>query len=326
MLVEKVSFEGNMERMRLGRSGLSVPRISLGTNNFGGPQLNQEASNRIMAHAVELGIDMFDTADIYTGGESERIIGEFIKDNREDVIIATKAGKEGDVGRVAAPNKASVSRKNIMYRLEQSLKRLQTSYVDLYYVHKYDQDIPLEETMTTLDSLVKQGKIRYIACSNYTREQIVESKSVAQRLGLENFVAVQNKYNLISREMETDVIPYCAENGVGTLAFSPLASGFLAGRYEQGKPPPAGSRGSYRSLPWLEKYSKGTEFQKLDRLKEIAAKTGVEVSVLALSWILRDQQVTGAIVGASDPKQLDESAKAVDVKLSSEDLDILNSL
>jgi 1-deoxyxylulose-5-phosphate synthase len=315
-----------MERMRLGRSGLSVPRISLGTNNFGGPQLNQDASNKIMARALELGIDMFDTADVYTNGESERIIGEFIRDRREEVIIATKAGMEDIGGRIAPPNKTSVSRKNLIFRLEESLRRLQTSFIDLFYVHRFDTEIPLEETMKTLDALVRQGKIRYIACSNYTSEQIEESRIVAEKLHLENFIAVQNRYNLLSREMETDVLPYCTENRIGTFAYSPLATGFLAGRYERGKPPPAGSRATFRPPSWLEKYNSGTEFQKLDSIKDISTKIGVSTPLLALAWILRDQRVTGAIVGASNTRQLDDSVGAVGIKLSKEVLDSLNSL
>ena len=267
-----------------------------------------------MAHALDLGIDMFDTADIYTDGGSERIIGEFIKDRREEVIIATKVGREGDLDRNAPPNKTSVSRKNIIYRLEQSLKNLQTSYVDLFYVHKYDSEIPLEETMSTLDSLAKQGKIRYIACSNYTKDQLAESRRVADRLGLENFIAIQNRYNIIDHEMEIDVIPHCLENGIGTLAFSPLYSGFLAGRYERGKPPPAGSRATYRSPDWLSKFSNETNFQKLDKIKQAAAKSGVTLPVFALAWTLRENRVSTAIVGASKPEQLDDSAIAVDTK------------
>ena len=312
-----------MEHVRLGRSGLSVPRISLGTNNFGGGILDEETTNKIMTRALELGIDMFDTADVYTDGGSEQIIGKFIKDRREEVIIATKVGMEVDVDRKTTPNKFSVSRKNIIYRLEQSLKNLQTSYVDLFYVHKYDSEIPLEETMTTLDSLVKQGKIRYIACSNYTKDQLAESREVANRLDLENFIAVQNKYNIIDREMENDVIPYCLENGVGTLAYNPLSGGFLAGRYERGKPPPAGSRATYRPPAWFGRVNNETNFQKLDKIKEAAAKSGVTLPVFAIAWALRENRLTTAIVGASKPEQFDDSVKAVDSKLSAE---VLNSL
>lgn len=315
-----------MQTMRLGRSGLAVPRISLGTNNFGGPQLNQEAANKIMARALELGIDMFDTADTYTDGESERIIGEFVKDRREDVIITTKVGHENYGNHTAPPNKFGLSRKNIIYRLEHSLKKLQTSYVDLYYVHRYDSDVPIEETLTTLDSLVNQGKIRYIACSNYTKEQLEESRLVASKLGLENFVAIQNRYNLLDREMESNVIPYCSLNGIGTLAYSPLASGFLAGRYERGKAPPVGSRATFRPASWLSKFNDGTDFQKLEKIKAVAAKLGVTVSVLALAWILNEGKVTSAIVGASKPDQLDESSKAPETRLSNEVLEDLNVL
>ena len=315
-----------MEHVRLGRSGLSVPKISLGTNNFGGGILSEETANKIMSHALELGIDMFDTADVYTDGGSEQIIGKFIKDRREEVIIATKVGMEGDMDRKAPQNKFSVSRKNIIYRLEQSLKNLQTSYVDLFYVHKYDSEIPLEETMTTLDSLVKQGKIRYIACSNYTKDQIVESRRVADRLGLESFIAVQNKYNIFDREMENDVIPYCLENGVGTLAYNPLYGGFLAGRYEHGKPPPAGSRATYRPPAWFSRINNETNFQRLDKIKELATKSGATLPALALAWALRESRLTTAIVGASKSEQLDESAKAVDTKLSAEALNSLKTL
>jgi 1-deoxyxylulose-5-phosphate synthase len=312
-----------LEHVRLGRSGLAVPRICLGTNNFGGGLLDEDTTKRIMSHALELGIDMFDTADTYTGGNSERIIGEFIKDRREDVIIATKVGMERDFGRQAPPNKFSVSRKNIIYRLEQSLRNLQTSYVDLFYVHKYDSEIPLQETMTTLDSLVRQGKIRYIACSNYTKDQIAESREVANRLGLENFTAVQNRYNVIDREMENDVIPYCLENGIGTLAYNPLYGGFLAGRYERGKLPPSGSRATYRPPAWFERINNEANFQKLDKIKEAAAKSSVGLPVLALAWALRENRLTTAIVGASKPEQLDDSAGAVGTGLSA---DVLNSL
>jgi aryl-alcohol dehydrogenase-like predicted oxidoreductase len=315
-----------MDHVRLGRTGLSVPRISLGTNNFGGGILSEEIANKIMTHALELGIDMFDTADTYTDGDSERMIGEFIKDRREEVIIATKVGREGDLDRKAPPNKSSVSRKNILYRLEQSLKNLQTSYVDLFYVHKYDSQIPLEETMTTLDSLVKQGKIRYIACSNYTKDQIVESRRVADRLSLENFIAVQNKYNIFDREMENDVIPYCLENGVGTLAYNPLYGGFLAGRYEHGKPPPAGSRATYRPPAWFSRINNEVNFQRLDKIKEVATKSGATLPALALAWALRESRLTTAIVGASKSEQLDESAKAVNTKLSTETLNSLKTL
>ncbi len=307
-----------MQRLRLGRSGLSVPRICLGTNNFGGGLLTEETANKIMSRALDLGIDMFDTADVYAGGDSERIIGKFAKGRRDDVIIATKAGREGEMRSNAPPNKSSVSRQNIIYRLNQSLEKLQTDYVDLFYVHKYDPEIPLEETMTTLDSLVKTGKIRYVACSNYTSEQIAESRRVAEKLGLENFIAVQNQYNLFNNEMEKDVIPYCRENGVGTLGFSPLSGGFLAGRYEREKQPPAGSRATYRPPAWFNKYNNEEHFGKLDKVKQAATKAGISIPVFALAWTLRENGVTTAVVGASRPEQLDESAKAVDTKLSPE--------
>jgi 1-deoxyxylulose-5-phosphate synthase len=314
-----------MERSRLGRSGLTVPRVCLGTNNFGVGPLNQETANKIMTRALDLGIDMFDTSDMYGNGESEKIIGQFIKNRRDDVIIATKAGREADYNRDVPPNKTSVSRKNIVYRLEQSLKKLQTDYVDVFYVHKYDPEIPLEETMTTIDSLVEQGKIRYVACSNYTSEQLAESRRTADRLGLENFIAVQNKYNIFDREMEDNVIPYCLGNGVGTLAYSPLGQGFIAGRYERGKPPPPGSRATYRPS-MLNKLNDETNFRRLDKIKDVAVRTGVSVPALSVAWILREGRLTTAVVGASKPEQLDDSATAADIKLASETIAELNEL
>jgi len=315
-----------MQRSRLGRSGLSVPKICLGTNNFGKGQIERETANKIMTRALDLGIDMFDTSDVYCGGESERIIGEFIKGRREDVIIATKVGKEGDWNPDTHPNKLSVSRKNIIYRLNQSLERLQTDYIDLLYVHRFDSEIPLEETMSTLDSLVKQGKIRYIACSNYSVDQIAESRRVSEKLGTENFVAVQNGYNLFHSEMDTDMIPYCLEKGVGIFAYSPLSGGFLAGRYERGTPPPTGSRATYKQPGWLKRYDSEENFRKLDKVRKVAAKSGISLPILAIAWVLRENRITSAIVGSSKPEQLEDAAAAVNTKLPEKVLDDLRAL
>jgi aryl-alcohol dehydrogenase-like predicted oxidoreductase len=307
-----------MERINLGRSGLSVPRLCLGTNNFGGGQLGEETASKIMSRALDLGINFFDTASVYTRGNSEKVIGKFAKGRRDDVIIATKAGAENDV-----PNRSSVSRSNLLYRIKQSLENFETDYIDLFYVHRFDAQIPLEETMTTLHGLVREGKVRYIACSNYTVQQIEESRKIAERLGLENFIAVQNEYNLFERTMETSVIPYCSKNGIGTLGYSPLASGVLAGRYEQGKLPPQGSRATYKPEGWLAAHVNEEKFRKLELIKELASKSGLSLTALALSWALRKDGVMTAIVGASRPEQLDECAKAVDTRLQSE---IINDL
>ena len=314
-----------MQFLKLGRSGLSVPRICLGTNNFGGGVIDQETCNKIMSRALDLGINMFDTADSYTKGNSEKVIGEFIKGRREDVIVATKVGRESFYNE-PDPNRLSVSRKNIIYQLNQSLSRLQTDYIDLYYMHQYDASIPLEETMRTLDPLVKAGKIRYIACSNYSAEQIKESREIAQKFGLENYIAVQNEYSLFEQEADTDLIPYCVEHGVGVLAYSPLYGGVLAGRYERGKPPPQGSRATYRQPAWWNRVNNEENFRKLEKIKSVADNAGLSLPVLAIAWILREQRVTTAVMGASKPEQLEESCKAVDVKLSSQTIDELKGV
>lgn len=315
-----------MKRLRLGGSGLSVPRIVLGTNNFGAGQITPEMARKIMSRALDLGIDMIDTSDLYTGGESERVIGEWVKGRREDVILTTKAGRETEVYPNTPENRAGCSRKNIIHRLEQSLEKLQTDYVDLFYVHKYDEDVPLQESMRTLDSLVKQGKIRYIACSNYSAEQIRESRDIAHRLGLENYIAVQNCYNLFEREMEEKVIPYCQQNGLGTLVYSPLSAGFLAGRYDRNTPPPTGSRATYKPPSWSKRNITEERFRMLDKVKKVASRAEVSLPILALSWVLRQDRADCAVVGASNPSQLDDQIKAVDTRLSSEILSELEEL
>lgn len=310
-----------MERINLGRSGLSVPRLCLGTNNFGGGQLSEETASKIMSRALDLGINFFDTASVYTRGNSEKVIGKFAKGRRDDVIIATKAGAEVD-----PPNRSSVSRSNLLYRIKQSLENLETDYVDLFYVHRFDPEIPLEETMTTLHGLVREGKVRYIACSNYTVQQIEESRKIAERLGLENFIAVQNEYNLFERSMESSVIPYCSKNGIGTLGYSPLASGVLAGRYEQGKLPPQGSRATYKPEGWLDAHVDEEKFRRLEVIRKLALKSGLSLPALSLSWALRKDGVMTAIVGASRPEQLDECAKSIDIRLQSEIVSDLKSV
>ncbi|MGI0090741.1 MAG: aldo/keto reductase [Nitrososphaerales archaeon] len=312
-----------MQYLKLGSSGLSVPRICLGTNNFGGGQIDQETCNKIMGRALDLGMNMFDTADCYTKGNSEKIIGQFIKDRREEVIVTTKVGKEFITGE-ANPNRLSVSRKNIIYQLGQSLSRLQTDYVDLYYIHQYDAGVPLVETMKTLDSLVKAGKIRYIACSNYSAEQIKESQEIAQKFGLENYIAVQNEYSLFERGIEAEVIPYCLQHGVGVLAYSTLSGGVLAGRYESGKSPPQGSRATYRQPSWWSTMNSVDNFRKLENVKGAADKAGLRLPVLAIAWVLREQRVATAVTGASKPEQLEEACKALDVKLDLQTIDELN--
>lgn len=311
-----------MQRTKLGRSGLSIPRLCLGTNNFGGGQLSEETAWKIMTRSLELGMDFFDTASVYTKGNSEKIIGQFAKGRRSDLLIATKAGLENDTN----PNKSSLSRMNVMYRIKRSLENLQTDYIDLFYVHRFDPNIPLEETMTTLNDLVRQGKVRYIACSNYSSQQIAESRKIADRLGLENFIAVQNEYNLFERDMESTVIPYCSKYGVGTFGYSPLASGVLAGRYEQGKPPPQGSRATYKPAGWLEAHIDETKFRKLEAIQNVTSKAKLSLPILALSWALRDGGVTSEIVGASRPEQLDECVKSLDIKLPEDIVNDLNSI
>ena len=310
-----------MEYTKLGGSELSVPRICLGTNNFGGGRVEPEICKRILSKALDLGINMFDSANVYTKGESERIIGEFVKDHRNEVIITTKVGKEfGD-----EPVKPSLTRENITYQLDQSLDKLQTDYLDLYYVHQWDKTAPLEETLRTLDSLVKEGKIRHIACSNYSSKQLEESRNICEKFGLEKFIAVQNQYNLFSRRLEDDPLPYCLRNKIGVIAYSPYAGGLLAGRYEKGKTPPSGSRASFRKDYW-DRINNESNFERLEKVRVISKESGISIPSLAIAWILRESRVTTAVVGASKPEQLEDSAKAASMVLDENTLDELRDV
>lgn len=310
-----------MEHLKLGSSDLSVPRICLGTNNFGGGRVEPEMSKKVMSKALELGMNMFDGANIYTGGESEKIIGQFIKDHRNEVIVTTKVGMEFN----SEPNKPSLTRENINHQLNQSLSRLQTDYLDLYYLHQWDPNVPLEETLKTLNSLVKDGKVRYIACSNYTAKQLEEARVICEKFDLEKLVAVQNEYSLLVRELETDPLPYCLEHNIGVVTYSPLDGGLLAGRYEKGKPPAVGTRAHTRKQYW-DRINKESNFDRVERLREVAKKYDISLPNLAIAWILREHKVTTVIVGASRPEQLEESSKSASMVLDNKIIDELRSV
>ncbi len=216
-----------MEYRQLGRAGIKVSRLCLGTNNFGA-QVDEETTMRIIKKALDLGVNNIDTANIYTNGKSEELIGKAIRGNREDLVIATKAGLTLDETK---PNSTGLSRKHLIWQLKESLRRLQTDYVDLFYLHRFDPETRLEETMTTMDGLVREGMVRYVACSNFSVEQLAEVDRVCESLGLEKPVAVQPEYNMLKREIESDLLPYCRKEQLAVLAYSPLGGGFLTGKY-----------------------------------------------------------------------------------------------
>jgi aryl-alcohol dehydrogenase-like predicted oxidoreductase len=234
-----------MDYKNLGKSGLKVSRICLGTNNFGG-QISEEASIAIVNKAIDCGINVIDTANVYTGGKSEEIIGKAVKGRRDQVIIATKVG----FGVGQAPNQTGLSRKYVLSQVEHSLKSLQTDFIDVYYLHRFDPETPLEETLSTFNDMVRQGKVRYVACSNFAAWQIAKAQEICEAHDLEKLVAVQPPYNLLQRDIEKDILPYCQQEGLGVLTYTPLMGGFLTGKYSKTAPPPVGSRYEYNQRLW----------------------------------------------------------------------------
>jgi aryl-alcohol dehydrogenase-like predicted oxidoreductase len=304
-----------MRYKKMGRTGLKVSEMCLGCMTFGG-QADEKASFAIMDRAVEAGCNFFDTANVYTEGRSEQIVGKWLKGRRESVVLATKVrGKVGE-----GPNDTGLSRKHIMRAVEDSLRRLQTDCIDLYQVHQWDADTPLEETLRALDDLVRQGKVRYIGCSNFTGWQICKALWISDVRNLARFDCLQPRYNLIYRDIEDDQLQICAAEGVGVIVYNPLAGGFLTGKYARGQEPPAGTRFALRRDIYWQRYWHDRHFDAVDRLREIAAAGGRAIVPFAVAWAVRNPAVTSAIVGATSVAQLDESLKGFDLSLSPDEL------
>jgi aryl-alcohol dehydrogenase-like predicted oxidoreductase len=309
-----------MNYRNLGKSGLKVSRISLGSNNFGG-QISEEDSIKIVSRALDCGINLIDTANVYTGGKSEEIIGKAVKGRRDEVIIATKVG----FGSSEKPNKTGLSRKHVLSQVEHSLNSLQTDFIDIYYLHRFDPETPLEETLRTFDDLVRTGKVRYIACSNFSAWQIVQAHEISEMHCLERLIAVQPPYNLLQRDIEKDIIPYCLQEGLGILTYTPLMGGFLTGKYSKGAHPPTGSRFEHNPRLW-ERVNKESNFAVLEQIESVANEVGVPTSKLAISWILKNPAVTAPIVGASSEEQVEENCSTAEINLNDETYKRLNEL
>jgi aryl-alcohol dehydrogenase-like predicted oxidoreductase len=310
----------SMNYRNLGRSGLKVSQICLGTNNFGG-QISEETSIKIVNKAVDCGINVIDTADVYTGGKSEEVIGKAVKGRRDEIIIATKVG----FGRFEGPNRSGLSRKHVLSQVEHSLTSLRTEFIDIYYMHRFDPETPLEETLRTFDYLVRVGKVRYIACSNFRAWQIAKAQEICETHDLERLIAVQPPYNLLQRDIEEDIIPYCQQEGLGILTYTPLMGGFLTGKYSKNTPPPAGSRFKYNPSLW-ERASNESNFSVLEQIENVANGVGISTSKLAISWILKNQAITAPIVGASSVEQIEENCQIVEINLPDETYRTLNEL
>jgi len=311
-----------MEYVRLGRSGLKVSRLCLGMMTYGSKTwrqwiLEEEEGRPFVRRALELGINFFDTADVYSLGVSEEILGRALRDfspGREKVVIATKVHfPMGD-----GPNQRSQSRKHIHHAIDNSLRRLGTDYIDLYQIHRHDPETPVEEVMQALDDIVRTGKALYIGASSMFAWQFSKMLHVSDTQGLARFVSMQNHYNLVYREEEREMIPLCREEGIGLIPWSPLARGFLAGnrrKEDYGETLRAKTDDFGQKL-----YYHDSDFDVVKRVTEVAKQRGVSNMQIALAWILHQPGVTAPIIGASKMPHLEEAVAALDVKLSDEEL------
>ena len=304
-----------MDHARLGRIGLQVSRLCLGTMTFG-LQSDESTAVAILDRAAEGGIDFLDTSDAYplggdlsTRGITEEIIGRWLQGKRDRFIVATKCFAPTG----PAPFDGGNSRKHILAAVDASLRRLQTDYIDLYQLHGYDQATPIDETLGTLDDLVHAGKVRYIGCSNFVTYQLVRAIGRSETLRLARFDSVQPRYNLLFRQIEREMLPFCHEEGVGVIPYNPIAGGLLSGKHSRTAPPPEGTRFTLGSAAHMyqTRYWHDREFDTVDALRKLAGQAGVSLVTLAVAWVLANQAITAPIIGASRPEQLDASLAAV---------------
>lgn len=313
-----------MEYANLGNSGLKVSRICLGMMTYGTSEwrdwvLDERESRPFVERALELGINFFDTADMYSIGVSEEVTGRLLKEftRREEVVVATKVymPMSDDV------NNRGLSRKHIMAAIDDSLRRLDMDYVDLYQIHRWDYDTPIEETMEALHDVVKAGKARYIGASSMFAWQFSKAQYIAEQHGWTRFTSMQNHYNLAYREEEREMIPLCLDQGVGSIPWSPLARGFLAGNRtrEERNPTTRSASDQFAHQMYYEAY----DFDVVDRLVELAEERGATPAQIALAWLLHKPAVTAPIIGASKMPHLEQAVEAVDISLSAEEIDFL---
>lgn len=316
-----------MQYVNLGRTGLKVSRLCLGCMTYGTSQwrawvLDEEPSREFIKHALELGINFFDTADAYAGGVSEQVVGRALRDfaKRDQVIIATKVYNPMGKG----PNDRGLSRKHIMDGIDASLRRLGTDYVDLYQIHRWDYSTPIEETLDALNDVVRAGKARYIGASSMFVWQFAKALFTSDLYGWARFVSMQNHYNLIYREEEREMNPLCRDQGIALIPWSPLARGFLAGNRTRDK---KGDTTRAQDDPFaFEMYYQDCDFQIVERVVELAHRRGVKPTQIALAWLLNKPEITAPIIGASKPHHLPETVAALDIKLSLEEIKFLEEL
>jgi aryl-alcohol dehydrogenase-like predicted oxidoreductase len=310
----------DMTYRRLGRSGLTVSTLGLGCNNFAWRRLSREDSLPVLRAALDAGVTLFDTADSY--GDSEEVVGEALQGQRDDVVIATKFGS--DLKGALGPDwGARGSRRYIRRAVERSLRRLGTDHIDLYQLHRPDPATPIRETLAALTELVREGKIRYLGCSNFAGWQLAEAEWTSRTTYTERFVSAQNEYSLLERGVEADLVPACEEYGVGVLPFFPLASGLLTGKYRRGEAPPSGTR----YAEWgLESQLTEQRFDVVEKLSAVAAEHGVELLDVAMGGLAAQPMVSSVIAGATSADQVRRNAQAVAWTPSAEVLGVVDEL
>jgi aryl-alcohol dehydrogenase-like predicted oxidoreductase len=311
-----------MKYRTMGKTGLVVSAVSLGTMQFGTNKLgnlDQKATTAMVRHALDKGINFIDTADIYSRGESETLLGNALKGLREEIVLSTKVRlpMSGNIIRSGA------TRVNIMRGVESSLSRLQTDHVDLYQVHSWDSSTPLEETVRTLDDVVRQGKARYVGFSNYMSWQAAAAIDMQERLGLEKFVTAQMYYSLVGRGLEHEFLSFAQYYGIGILVWSPLAGGFLSGKYARGRAPARGTR--FAEAGAFVPIEQEQAYRVIDALKEVAGRHGATPSRVALAWLLARPAISSVIVAARTLEHLDDNIACVDLALDADDVSLLDS-
>ena len=310
-----------MEYSVLGNSGVQVSRLCLGAMMFGGPA-NESDSIRIMERAIDAGINFIDTANVYNAGESERIVGKAVRAVRDDVLIATKVS--GAMGE--GLNRSGTSRHHIMMAVEDSLRRLDTDRIDLYYLHRWNALTPIEESLRALDDCVRQGKVRYIGCSNFDAWRLCEAWWTSDRMNLEKFICLQPLYNIVNRDIEVELLPFCKAYDVGVVSYSPLARGVLTGKYLPGQPPPPGSRAARQDRRILQTELREESYEVAQKLQPLAAAHGKTLAQFALAWTLANPTITSVIIGPRNIEQLEDNLGCLDCAISPEDEAIVDQL
>ncbi len=309
-----------MDYRQLGRAGVRVSVIGLGTNRFGTEALPQEEVNKLIDAARDLGINFIDTSDSYANCRSEETLGHALKGHRDKFVLATKfVLPMGD-----GPNDRGASRYHMMHAVEASLRRLQSDHIDLYYVHRWDPLTPIDETLRALDDLVRMGKVRYLGVSDFASWQLAHANVLAAWHDWTPFVVIQSAYNLLQRDVEREVLPYCQAHNVGFVPYYPLAGGFLTGKYRRGEPPPPGSRGE--TSPQVQTYMTAAYYDTIEPLTDWAAAHGRGVNELAQAWLLAQSQVCSVISGATKLEHVLSNAKAASWTLTAAEVAEITTL